>query len=335
MAKIVPNIGQGYVPDSLCLSILRAIMNKSIIPSYLRVGDCIAIVATARWMDSGQVDMAVNLLESWGFKVLVSKSIETRYGQLAGDDETRCSELQRYLDDPEVSAILMARGGYGTVRILDNLDWSKFNRNPKWICGYSDITVLLAHLVNKGISCIHSTMPISFPDATNVALEELRRCLTGEIKRIEWEKTEWSDNCDSVEGRLIGGNLSVMNSLLGSLTQIDCRESILFIEDVDEHLYHLDRMCWALRRAGVFEGLKALIIGGMTQMKDNTIAFGFKSDNPWGKEIHEIVRGSLPSSKIPIMGGFPAGHQSDNRAFIMGKPVILKTSGNLASIEYI
>jgi muramoyltetrapeptide carboxypeptidase len=310
-------------------------MSIPILPPFLKPGDCIGIVATARWMLSGQLDKASTLLSSWGFRVRVSAAVEERFGQLAGRDETRRAELQKMLDDPEIAAILIARGGYGTVRILDDLDWSGFYKNPKWICGYSDITVLLSHLTNQGISCIHSTMPISFPDATDVALLQLRDCLNGSLKLINWEPTDWSDESEGVIGNLVGGNLSVLYSILGSKTQLKTANSILFIEDVDEHLYHIDRMCWALRRAGLFESIRAVVVGGMTQIKDNTIEFGFKMDNPWGFEVHEIIRNSLPFDSVPIFGGFPAGHQNDNRAFMIGRTVKIKANRVNAEMLYI
>jgi muramoyltetrapeptide carboxypeptidase len=311
------------------------IMSTKILPPFLRSGDCIGIVATARWMASGQLDYALAILTSWGFRVRVSEAVEERFGQLAGNDEKRREELQKMLDDPEISAILIARGGYGTVRIIDDLNWSRFYERPKWICGYSDITVLLSHLTNQGIACIHSTMPISFPDATVEALGQLRDCLTGSLTQVTWETTHWSDESEGLAGNLVGGNLSVLYSQLGSKSQINARNSVLFLEDVDEHLYHIDRMCWALRRSGIFESIRAVIIGGMTQIKDNTIEFGFKVDNPWGFEIHEIIRNSLPDSSIPLFGGFPAGHQNDNRAFMMGRTVEIRAVGSSASMTYI
>jgi muramoyltetrapeptide carboxypeptidase len=310
-------------------------MSFSILPPFLRSGDCIGIVATARWMAPGQMDRALAVLTSWGFRVRVSEAVEERFGQLAGNDELRRKELQQMLDDQELSAIVIARGGYGTVRIIDQLDWSEFYKKPKWICGYSDISVLLSHLTNQGIACIHSTMPISFPDATEKALAQLRGCLSGSLAQITWETPEWSDDSTGVTGNLVGGNLSVIYSVLGSKTQVNTSNSILFIEDVDEHLYHIDRMCWALRRAGIFDSVRAVLVGGMTQIKDNTIEFGFKMDNPWGFDVHEIIRNSLPDISIPIFGGFPAGHQNDNRAFMLGRTVEVSAIRSSATLKYI
>jgi muramoyltetrapeptide carboxypeptidase len=305
------------------------------IPPFLIPGDTIGIVATARWMESGQMDTALRIIAEWGFKTRVSAFVEDRFGQLAGRDEVRRNEFQQMLDDNNIKAILIARGGYGTVRIVDDLDWSRFMDNPKWICGYSDITVLLSHLSNLGVACIHSTMPISFPDATDIAISQLRDCLIGNLKTVDWETTRWSSECANVEGPLVGGNLSVLYSQLGSKTQLKSANSILFLEDVDEHLYHIDRMCWALRRAGIFDDVRAIVVGGMTQMKDNTREFGFKTDNPWGHEINEIIRYSLKNPDIPVVGGFPAGHQSDNRAMFIGRNVTLSSFKGFGSISYI
>lgn len=317
------------------MCILHPNTSRNMIPPFLIPGDSIGIVATARWMESGQMDTALRIIAEWGFKTRVSTFVEDRFGQLAGRDEIRRSEFQHMLDDNEIKAILIARGGYGTVRIVDDLDWSRFMENPKWICGYSDITVLLSHLSNMGVACIHSTMPISFPDATDIALSQLRDCWLGNLKKIDWETASWSSECLNVEGPLVGGNLSVLYSQLGSRTQLKSANSILFLEDVDEHLYHIDRMCWALRRAGIFDDVRAIVVGGMTQMKDNTREFGFKTDNPWGHEIHEIIRYSLKNLDIPVVGGFPAGHQSDNRAMFMGRNVTLSSLKGFGSISYI
>lgn len=304
-------------------------------PPFLKPGDTIGICATARWMDSGQLDKAIDLIHEWGFLTRVSTAVEERFGQLAGKDDIRRSEFQGMLDDPEIKAILVARGGYGTVRIVDDLDWTLFTERPKWICGYSDITVLLSRLTNHGFACVHSTMPISFPDATDAALSQLRDCLQGKFTTMDWENTAWSSDCNDIEGNLVGGNLSVLYSQLGSRTQLNTQNSILFLEDVDEHLYHIDRMCWALRRAGLFDSVRAILVGGMTQMKDNTIEFGFKTDNPWGHNIHEIIRNSLKSPNIPVVGGFPAGHQSDNRAFFLGRNVVLSSLKGRGTLSYI
>ena len=185
------------------------------IPRFLKKGDTIAIVATARWISSEQLQPALDIIHGWGFHTKIGANAHTRDFQLAGNDDERAADLQSALDDETVSAILIARGGYGTVRVIDKLDFSGFIRNPKWICGYSDITVLHQHLAQMRIASIHSTMPISFPDATTDALENLRQCLSGELSSVRWT-SEQTTNAGISDCRILGGNLSVLFSLLGS-----------------------------------------------------------------------------------------------------------------------
>lgn len=331
---------ESWSPDLLAECVILVFlcirtMANTLVPIFLKPGDTIGITATARWLEPGQLHMALEVIAGWGFKVKLSDALFERNGQLAGSDERRADELQFMLDDPEVRAVLVARGGYGTVRILDRIDWTRFLVDPKWICGYSDITVLLSWLTNHGFSGIHSTMPISFPDATPEALGCLKSTLSGDFKRLSWESTVWSTSEVNCQGKIVGGNLSVICSNLGSASQLNTEGCILFLEDVDEHLYHIDRMFWALRRARLLDSVKAIVLGGMTQIKDNTIEFGFKTDNPWGVQVHEIVRGSLKDTGIPILGGLPAGHQNDNRAFYLGREVQLTASLGLAAINYL
>jgi muramoyltetrapeptide carboxypeptidase len=289
-------------------------------PPFLQPNDTIGIVATARWVTQEQMKPAIALFESWGFRVQVSPAVFEKNHQLAGNDTVRLAALQEMLDNPEIKAIVVARGGYGTARIVDELDWTSFLSHPKWVCGYSDITVLLNALTNKGIAAIHSTMPISFPDATPEALEQLRRCLVGEKVPIVWQSTGLAG---SAEGEVVGGNLSVIYSQLGSCTQLDTRGKILFLEDVDEMLYHIDRMMVGLKRGGLFREVKGVIFGGFTQIKDNTKAFGFSTDNPWGVGIEEMALAHLVGLNRPVSFGFPAGHLADNRAFYEGLPASL------------
>jgi muramoyltetrapeptide carboxypeptidase len=284
-------------------------------PPFLQPNDTIGIVATARWVTAEQLQPAIALFQSWGFRVKVAPAVFEKNFQLAGNDAVRLAALQQMLDDPEIKAVVIARGGYGTVRVVDAIDWTAFLKHPKWVCGYSDITVLLNVLTNKGFGAIHSTMPISFPDATPEALEQLRRCLVGEKVPIVWEGSGQKGNA---EGPVVGGNLSVIYSQLGSATQLDTRGKILFLEDVDEMLYHIDRMLVGLKRAGLFEGCTGVVFGGFTQMKDNTASYGFSVENPWGFSVEEMAMEYLGGLHIPIGFGFPAGHLNDNRAFYQG-----------------
>lgn len=301
------------------------------LPPFLKTGDCIGIAATARWVSREQLQTAIDLFTGWGLRVKVADQVYTQNYQLAGTADDRRSGLQQMIDDPEVNAIIIARGGYGTVHVVDGLHIETLLRQPKWIAGYSDITVLHGHLNARGLATIHSTMPISFPDATALAIEDLRRCLFGEqqefVSALPYDGPE-------VSGRLVGGNLSVLYSIAGSHSWKFEEPLILFIEDVDEMLYHLDRMMWGLQRNGALNGVKAIACGGFTQMKDNTQAFNFPTDNPWGSDTEAIIRQAAERLGIPVAFGFPAGHLSDNRAFYLGRLAILKPTTGGAAISY-
>lgn len=311
---------------------------KTIIPPFLKSGDTIGIAATARWLTPEQLQPALDLFHSWGFKTKLAANIHVQQFQLAGDDDLRAGELQNLMDDDEVQAIIIARGGYGTVRVIDKLDFSQFMMKPKWMCGYSDITVLHAFLNTRGVATIHSTMPISFPDATTEALEALQFCLTG-AEHIMFPVS----NSDASAPRppfslpttkILGGNLSVLHSLLGSNCLLPTEDYVLFIEDVDEMFYHLDRMMMALKRAGVLNNAQAIMVGGMTQMKDNTIAFGFPNDNGWGFTAEQTVQRMADALQIPVVFGFPAGHQNDNRAFYLGIRCSLNVENEKVVMKY-
>lgn len=290
---------------------------NAIIPSFLKKGDLVSIVATARWIDPHDLLFATSLLEKWGFRVKLGKHLHTVSFQLAGTLEQRTSDMQVALDDPESKAILIARGGYGTVHLIDQLDFSRFYSSPKWICGYSDITVLHAHLNSKGYATIHSTMPVSFANATDAALENLRLALLGDLKEVSFKS---SIPLLHLYGSLplVGGNLSVLYSLLGSESLANKGDLALFMEDVDEMHYHIDRMMMGLKRASFFKNVKYVILGGLTQMRDNTVEFGFPKDNPWGLNANEIIVNYCKELGIAVVDGFPAGHLNDNRAFYLG-----------------
>ncbi len=289
------------------------------------------IAATARWVSAEQLQPALDLFSSWGLRVKVAANVLTPNFQLAGTALQRAAGLQELLDDEDVKAIMIARGGYGTVHTIDSLDFSRYEQNPKWIAGYSDITVLHAHLNSRGIATIHSTMPISFPDATKQALDNLRMALFGEL--TEFASTEMADIA-TVSGCVMGGNLSVLYSLIGSPSWRNTSEVILFIEDVDEMLYHLDRMLWGMLRSDMLLNVKAIVCGGFTQMKDNTKAFGFPSDNPWGEDARAIIQGVAERLQIPVAFGFPAGHLSDNRAFYLGRKAELLVQNGYPTLRY-
>jgi muramoyltetrapeptide carboxypeptidase len=299
-------------------------------PAFLQQGDTIGIIATARFITSEQWQYAKGVIESWGLKIKLAENVFTPSFQLAGNVEERTQSFLSLWNDNEVKALLVARGGYGTIHTIDEI--LPFFNDSKWICGYSDVTVLLNACTNKDIACIHSTMPISFEHATPEALENLRCALFGESFLLEWSEKQIQTG--NTEGKIVGGNLSVIYSQLGSATQLNTEGKILFLEDVDEMLYHVDRMLTALKRAGMFKNITGLILGGFTQMRDNTEEFGFSSNNPWGKSLVEMILEIGLDCNIPVTMGFPAGHLNDNRAFYMGRNAELIVNENSAQLTW-
>lgn len=290
----------------------------------LKKGDAVAIVASARKISKEEIQTAVNLLESWDLNVIIGKTIGAEEHQFAGSDALRVSDLQHQLDNPDIKAIWCARGGYGTVRIIDQLDFSEFKKNPKWIVGYSDVTVLHSHLHNMGFETLHAPMPIVIGKQSEEAISALKAALFGENYTINYDSRDSRSRPGIGFGQLVGGNLSMLYSLCGSPSAIDTKGKILFIEDLDEYLYHIDRMMQNLKRNGYFEQLSGLIVGGMNGMRDNTVAFGFNSDNPYGKTAKEIIAEVVSEYGFPVCYDFPAGHTNDNRALVLGRNVILE-----------
>jgi len=285
------------------------------IPPSLQKGDTIAIVATARKNIDDNLKPAIDLVHSWGLEVVIGSSIGLDNNQLAGTDEQRAADFQAQLDNPNIKAIWCVRGGYGTVRIIDLVDFTKFKQNPKWIVGFSDVTVIHSYLNKLNIASIHAVMPVTVAKATPSAIESLRKSLFGES--INYELSCDPDNrLGKAKGEIVGGNLSILYSLMGSNAQIDCKGKILFLEDLDEYLYHIDRMMMSLKRCGCFDNLNGLIIGSMTKMKDNDI--------PWGKNAKQIIADITKGYTFPILYNFPAGHIHDNKALIFGKQVSLE-----------
>jgi len=298
-----------------------------ITPPYLKSGDKVAIVATARKVSPSEMDIAISTIRSWGLEVVTGPHLFGEKDQYSGTDEERLSDLQMMLDDKDIKAILCARGGYGTVRIIDQLNFSTFEQHPKWIVGYSDITVLHSHIQTQfGIETLHAIMPINFPDeGTEAAIESLRKALFGES--LEYNiGTHPLNRTGNVAGILTGGNLSILYSLNGSPSDIQTGEKILFIEDIDEYLYHMDRMMINLKRGNKLTGIKGLIVGGLTKMNDNTV--------PFGKQAEQIISEYAQEAGIPVCFNFPAGHIADNRALIMGREVQLDINQNGVSLQF-
>ena len=294
-------------------------------PNYLKEGATVAIVSTARRISKKELIPAITILKKRGLKVVLGTSIGAEDHQFAGNDELRTSDFQTMLDHPEIDAIWCARGGYGTVRIIDQLDFSNFKNYPKWIIGYSDITVLHAHLHQLGIETLHAQMPLFIETKSDATINSIKETLFGEKYEIIIPSEK--NNINGIaSGQLIGGNLSILYSLCGSPSALNTKGKILFIEDLDEYLYHIDRMLQNLKRNGMFDQLEGLIVGGMTQMHDNDI--------PFGKNAAEMILDICSEYDFPITFNFPAGHLEDNRALILGRKVDLMVNKNGVTLSF-
>lgn len=290
-------------------------MNTTIPP--LQKGDLIYITAPAKSIDAECVNYAKSFFEENGFRVQISQNCLGEHHYFSGTDFQRTADFQEGIDHPEVKAIVCARGGYGCVRIVDNLQWASIVREPKWIVGFSDVTVFHQRMQNFELKSIHGTMPLNFSSNSEESLVTLLKAMQNESYSIHSPSSNWNKLGES-KGRLVGGNLSILYSLLGTDDEIDYTDSILFIEDLAEQLYHLDRMFYAFKKAGILERISGLIVGGMTDMKDTAV--------PFGKTYEEIILEHFEFRKIPIAFKFPAGHQDDNRALILGSEVSFKVT---------
>jgi len=298
-----------------------------ITPAFLKKGDKIGIVAPARKIQMSEIEAAIKVFEWWGLEVELGKNIFAQHQQFAGTDEQRASDLQDMFDNPEIKAIVSARGGYGTIKTMKHLSFTKFIENPKWIVGYSDITVLHAHLnQNLGIKSVHGTMPLNFLNDTseNKSIKSLKKALFGEHISYEIDDNDLN-KLGKAEGELSGGNLSVIYSLAGTEFDINMDEKILFIEDLDEYLYHIDRMMMNLKHGGKLKNLKAIIVGGMTEMNDNIVAFG--------KSANEIILEAVQEYNYPVCFNFPAGHLKTNLALVLGSWVKLDINNRVVEFS--
>jgi muramoyltetrapeptide carboxypeptidase len=295
-------------------------------PAYLAKDDKISIIAPARCINFVEVHPSIRVFQKWGLEVVLGTNIFRKCNQFAGKDELRLADLQQMLDDDSIRAIVCARGGYGAVRIVDQIDWTAFRKNPKWIVGYSDVTVLHSHIhQHLGIETLHAIMPvnISSDDVAGDSLETLKNALFGKIRSYSYPVTPLA-RAGEAEGILTGGNLSILYSLMGSASEIDTTGKILFLEDVDEYLYHIDRMMMNLKRAGKLSKLKGLIIGSMDRMNDNTI--------PFGRSANEIIAETVSGYDYPVCFDFPSGHGENNLALILGRNVKLSVGNDVELI---
>jgi len=298
-------------------------------PSFIKSGDKIRIVSPAGKVNKKYILPAVEWLVSQGYKVDLGKHVFDQHYQFAGTDQQRLYDLQTALDDPETSVILCSRGGYGTVRIIDRLDFSSFLEWPKWLVGFSDISILHACLNNLGVASIHGVMPRYFLDKkgqTTESLNSLMNLLTGKIVDYTFSSNE-QNNPGKITGELVGGNLSIISSLQGTKYELDTDGKILFLEDIDEYLYHTDRMMHQLKLADKLDKLSGLVLGNFIDMKDN--------ESPFGKNIHEIISEIVNDYNYPVCFDFPAGHDKKNLALAFGKKWELNVSKNQSILKLI
>jgi muramoyltetrapeptide carboxypeptidase len=308
-------------------------IGKHKIPPYLKLGDTIAITSPASYISLADIQPAVQLIESWGFKTDIGGAIGKKDFTYGGSDEERAVDLQSLLDNPDIKAILCARGGYGLVRIIDQLDFKHFAANPKWIIGFSDVTVLHCHIQQRmGIATLHSKMCNSFPaDWTKAepiqvtTILSIKEALIGEVMKYI-APVSASNRPGKAKGLLVGGNLTLITNMAGTESDVETKGKILFVEDTDEYLYSIDRMFWNLKRTGKLHKLAGLIIGG----------FKLKPDDPgeeFGKTIYDIVMEKVKDYEYPVCFDFPVGHQRANFALRCGMPHTLQVGAEGSSLE--
>ncbi|WP_215232519.1 S66 peptidase family protein [Dyadobacter linearis] len=304
-------------------------MNQIKLPPFLKPGDRIGIVAPAsviKYEDIlGGIDIFTN---QWGLQVREGKTLKTAFNQFSASDDERRSDLQQMLDDPDINAIIAARGGYGCSRIVDELDFTRFLENPKWIVGFSDLTVLLSQVYNLGYVSLHAPMAKSITTyGGELAAESLRQLLFGEMPEYN-VKPHILNREGEATATVVGGNLCILNHLTGSKTEIDLDGTILFIEDVSEYLYNLDRMMIQMKRAGKLANLAGLIVGQFTDMKDN-------KEPTFGKSANEIIQEHIAEYSYPVCFDFPVGHVGDNRAMGVGMQAKLTVSSESAGLQFL
>ena len=304
--------------------------NKLIKPEYLKKGDTVAIVAPSGVLKNynGYILKAKELLKSWELEVVIGENVFNDNGHFAGTDNQRSADFQLALDDKAIKAIWCARGGYGAMRVIDNLNFEKYKENPKWIIGYSDITAIHNDLHNNKSESIHGIMCKSLEKIdvdNNESISLLKKTLFGEKLSYTTEGNNYNIEGNS-NGQLIGGNLTLLHCLLGSESSIDTDGKILFIEDLGEYLYHIDRMLISLKRAGYFDNCKGLIVGDFTDMRKNT--------TPFGRNLKELILDIVREYDFPVSFGFPAGHGEKNYPMILGREINLEVSKQQSTINF-
>ncbi len=300
-----------------------------IIPSYLKKGDTIGIVCPSGYMPFDKVETCISTLVKWGYKVVVGKTIGNQYNYFSGTDDERLNDLQLMFDDINIKAILCGRGGYGLSRIIDKINFSKFKKNPKWVIGYSDITLLHSH-INKQfkIATLHSPMAAAFNDEgfKNDYVLSLKKNLKG--NKIKYScKTHVNNKIGVAFGQIIGGNLCMIAHSIGTKSAFTTKNKILFLEDIGEYIYNIDRMFLQLKRAGFLKNLAGLIIGSFTDLKDTT--------TPFGKDVYSIIKEQVAEYNFPVAYNFPVGHQTENYALKIGCKYSLNVNFKTVSLQEI
>ncbi|MEQ1732683.1 MAG: LD-carboxypeptidase [Bacteroidia bacterium] len=295
------------------------------LPPYLQHGDTIGIACPARFIDADTIASTIQIIEQWGCKVKLCSNINAQHHQFGGTDAERTAGFNELLSDPNVKAILVGRGGYGCVRIVDGIDWNLLQQQPKWIVGYSDVTVFHNHIhQHLTMATLHAEMPVNFTKPEyghNVTL--LQQALFGNIQSYTFSHDASING--TCRGVLVGGNLSILYSLAGTPSALNTNNKILFIEDLDEYLYHIDRMLLQLSRGNVLSNIKGVVIGSMSDMKDNTI--------PFGQNAIEILTAVLAPLNIPVAFGAPCGHQATNYPLVLGAEYVLRVSDKEAVLS--
>jgi len=296
-----------------------------VFPPALQRGQRVAIVGTARKITAAELAPALATLAAWGLEVVLGESIAAAHHQFAGDDERRRRDFQQQLDDPSIRAILCARGGYGTARFVDELDFAGFAKQPKWVVGFSDITVLHSHLLHLGYASIHSVMPSLYgQEGGERALETLHQALFGEAPAALHAPAQPLNRPGTATAELVGGNLSLLHTITGTPSQASFAGRILFLEDLDEYLYHIDRMLLHLHRSGQLAGLAGLVVGHFSQMCDNAV--------PFGSTALEIIDSYARRYNFPVGYGFAIGHEATNEAVVVGRTMQLRVSADGATL---
>jgi len=283
------------------------------LPPYLKKGDTIGITCPAGYLTKEKVQACIETLQQWGFNVMVGKTIgSSSDNYFSGTDEERLNELQAMLDSEYIHAILCGRGGYGVSRIIDRIDFKKFKKRPKWVIGYSDITVLHAHIHTKlKIATLHSPMAAAFNDgeSNNAFIRSLHKALTG--KKASYASGVFSFNKKGIaSSELVGGNLALLVNMMGTPSEINTKNKLLFIEDIGEYIYSIDRMMYQLKRSGKLDQLAGLVVGGFTDMKD--------TERPFGKTVYQAIHDIVKEYDYPICFNFPVGHSRENYALKVG-----------------